>query len=83
MERPSHSNHLSVLWRRATAGIVDVKFHALRHTYASALIKGGVDVVTVSRRLGHHSPTFTLRVYAHLFDEQDTTDTAVIERLLK
>jgi integrase len=38
--------------------------------------------VTVSRRLGHHSPAFTLRVYAHLFDEQDTEDAAAAEELL-
>ena len=33
-----------------------VKFHALRHSHASALIASGLDVLTVSRRLGHGSP---------------------------
>jgi integrase len=42
-------------------------FHALRHSHASALIAAGVDIVTVSRRLGHGSPAITLRVYAHAF----------------
>jgi integrase len=73
---------LSALWRRATKGIVDTTFHATRHTYASKLIKRGVDVVTVQRRLGHHSPSFNLKTYAHLFDEQDTKDAAVAEELL-
>ena len=59
--RPLSPNYLSTLWRRATKGIVNVKFHALRHTHASALIAGGVDVVTVSRRLGHWSTVLRSR----------------------
>jgi integrase len=55
----------------ATKGIVDVKFHALRHTHASELIEEGESVVRVSRRLGHHSPAFTLRVYAQLVDREE------------
>jgi integrase len=42
-------------------------FHTLRHSHASALIAAGVDIVTVSRRLGHGSPAITLRIYAHAF----------------
>lgn len=46
-----------------------LRFHDLRHTYASHLILDvGLDVVQVSRLLGHASPTTTLRVYAHMFD---------------
>jgi integrase len=44
-----------------------VNFHALRHSHASALIAAGLDIVTISRRLGHGSPAVTLRVYAHIF----------------
>jgi integrase len=44
-------------------------FHAFRHFFASALIADGRNVVQVSRLLGHHSPSFTLTVYAHLMDE--------------
>jgi integrase len=46
-----------------------VSFHALRHSHASALIAAGVDIVTVSRRLGHGSPAITLSVYAHRFGD--------------
>ena len=42
---------------------------ALRHSYASLLIAKGLDVVFVSRQLGHSSPAITLDVYAHLFDQ--------------
>lgn len=48
-----------------------VTLHALRHTHASQLIAAGLDVVTVSRRLGHSNPTVTLNVYAHLFGNTD------------
>lgn len=41
-------------------------FHTLRHTYASLQLAHGVNVVQLSRALGHHSPAFTLEVYAHL-----------------
>jgi integrase len=45
-----------------------LRFHDLRHTYASLLIAGGADVVWASRQLGHADPSITLRVYSHLFD---------------
>jgi integrase len=45
--------------------------HSLRHTYASLLIASGLDVVFVSRQLGHANPTITLTTYAHLFQQAD------------
>jgi integrase len=47
-----------------------LRFHDLRHTFASHLIVDlGLDVVQVSRTLGHASPATTLDIYTHLFDE--------------
>lgn len=60
-----------------------VKFHALRHTHASALIAAGLDVVAISRRLGHANPTVTLNVYAHLFVKTDTAAASAIEDILR
>jgi integrase len=79
--KPISPNYLSIMWRRAIAGlnIPQVKFHALRHSHASALIAAGVDVVKVSRRLGHGSATITLNVYAHLFNKTDDTAAIAIE----
>jgi integrase len=59
-----------------------VMFHALRHSHASALIAAGVDIVTVSKRLGHGSPAITLGVYAHLFNRTDALAAQAIERAL-
>lgn len=44
-------------------------FHGFRHAFASMLIEDGRNVVQISRLLGHHSPAFTLSVYAHLMDD--------------
>ena len=68
---PLSPNYLSILWRRATSApdLPRVKFHALRHTHASALIAAGIDVVTVSKRLGHGTPAITLNTYSHLFQK--------------
>ena len=52
----------------AALNIKGVTFHSLRHTHASQLIASGMDPVTISRRLGHGSPTITLTVYGHLIE---------------
>jgi integrase len=59
-------------------------FHALRHTYASALIAAGRDVVSVSKRMGHGSLAITLRVYSLLFRTAGHAAAAeVIEAMFK
>lgn len=59
-----------------------VTLHALRHTHVSQLIAAGLDVVTVSRRIGHSNPTVTLTVYAHLFGNTDEKAAAAVEAAL-
>jgi integrase len=63
-------------------GLKGVTFHALRHTHASQFIDAGVDVVTISKRLGYASPTITLQIYAHLFRKDDTKAAAAINAAL-
>jgi hypothetical protein len=41
--------------------------------------RSGVDIVTVSRRLGHGNPSITLTVYAHLFSNTDERAADVVE----
>jgi integrase len=54
-------DNISRDWRRAvkSRNLPRIMFHGLRHSHASALIAGGLDVLSVSRRLGHSSPTVT------------------------
>jgi integrase len=42
-----------------------VRFHALRHTYATLRVAKGDNIVDISNQLGHHDPGFTLKAYAH------------------
>ncbi len=71
-------------WRRTVKALQlpKVTFHALRHCHASALIAAGLDVVTVSLRLGHSKASITLDVSAHLFTNNDTAATAAIDAIL-
>jgi len=59
-----------------------VMFHALRLSHASALIAAGLDVVTVSHRLGHGSPAITLTVYAHRFASTDHAAAQAIDAVM-
>lgn len=74
----------SAYWadRAEDFGVSDVTLHALRHTHASQLIAAGIDVVTISKRLGHANPTVTLRIYAHLFRKRDDKAAAAINAAL-
>lgn len=46
-----------------------IGFHELRHTYASMLAQRGVDLLTISKLLGHADTRITSKHYAHLCDE--------------
>jgi integrase len=48
-------------------GTAALTLHDLRHSYGSHLVRGGADVVTVSRQMGHARPSITLDVYSHEF----------------
>jgi integrase len=77
---PLSPNAVSAAWAdfADSIGMPDVTFHGLRHTHASQLIDEGVDIVTISKRLGHAKPDITLRVYAHLFRKDDSRAAAAI-----
>jgi integrase len=51
------------------ARIEGLRFHDLRHTFATRLARKGVDIETIRDLLGHHSITITQR-YTHSDDER-------------
>lgn len=62
---------INKMWRaaRREAGIPltdEYGMHGLRHTFASACLAGGVDIIALAAWLGHSDPGFTLRTYTHL-----------------
>jgi len=64
-------------------GLPCVAFHALRHTHASVLIREGVDILTISRRLGHSKASITLDVYGHMIGGADQAAAKAIEKAMK
>jgi integrase len=64
----NYSNMVQRYYRKALkdAGIPQIRFHDLRHTYASLLLAQGENVKYIQTQMGHSSPTVTLNVYAHL-----------------
>ena len=50
----------------AETGLPDIRFHDLRHTFATHALAGGVDAKTLSGILGHTKASFTLDTYAHV-----------------
>jgi integrase len=82
---PLLPNSVTTEWRRLvqTLKLPKVSFHALRHTHASQLIASGMDVLSISRRLGHATPSITLNVYGHLFSSTDDRAAAVFENCIR
>jgi len=78
-------NNVTRGWHRAcrARGLPAVSFHSLRHAHATALIRAGVDVLTVSRRLGHSKAHITLDTYGHLVEGADAAAAKAIEGILK
>jgi integrase len=74
---------LTRIWARVIlAKKLPLTFHALRHTHASMLIASGLDVLTISRRLGHSKPSVTLDVYGHLLKGADSAAADAIDAML-
>jgi integrase len=61
------------------AGIRGLRFHDLRHTFASRLVAAGVDLITVKELLGHHSVRMTER-YTHSSTDQKRRAVASLTR---
>lgn len=64
----NHNNMVNRYFEPALkkAKIPRIRWHDLRHTYASLLIEQGENIKYIQNQLGHSSPTVTLNVYAHL-----------------
>ena len=62
--------------------IPPISFHGLRHTHASILLFKGVNILSVSRRLGHKDVTTTQSVYLHVIKEMEERETKLIMKIM-
>lgn len=60
------------------AGVPYIRIHDFRHSHASYLIRNGVNMVTVSRRLGHSSIQMTIDRYTHILPEDQSEIAALL-----
>lgn len=61
---------------------IAVSPHSLRHYFGASLLTRGVNVVAVSRWLGHSTPTVTLSVYAYLMKNDEETGRAAMKSVM-
>lgn len=64
------------------AGLPPVSLHSLRHTNATLLIAGGVDVRTVAARLGHSQTSTTLNIYVESIRSAEAAAAQVLDDIL-
>lgn len=78
--RPVRRRRFAQVWSvlRHRAKVDDVKYHTLRHTYASTLLSGGVSVAAAADYLGHSSAVL-LRTYAHLMPADHDRARSVVQ----
>jgi integrase len=58
-----------------------ITFHDLRHTHASLLLYQGIDIKTISQRLGHSNIGITMNVYTHVVEELDRKASLAIDAI--
>ena len=69
------------IWLRSFAkrhGLGHINPHAFRHTMASLLLHGNMDIAAISKRLGHAKITTTLDIYSHIMKESDSESAETI-----
>ena len=79
---PSSAYHrLKVLLEQA--GLPNISFHALRHTFATYALASGVDAKTLSGILGHTDVSFTLNTYTHVTTDMQRQASVVVGNFME
>ena len=64
------------------AGLPSIRFHDLRHTFATHALSGGVDAKTLSGILGHTNASFTVDTYTHVTTDMHHRASGIVEDFL-
>ena len=80
---PQHPDTISSWFPKfcVSIGLPRIRFHDLRHTHASLLLRKGINAKVVSDRLGHSGIGITMDVYSHILDDQATETAAALDDL--
>lgn len=65
------------------AGVPQIRFHDLRHSFATLSLEQGMDIKTVSHMLGHTDAGFTMNTYMHVTDSMQQTVADTMGNLIK
>jgi integrase len=78
--RPPHPDTIRQRFDRlaAAAGLTRITFHDLRHSYATAALRAGLNPKVISERIGHADVAFFLQTYAYVLrnDDRDVAEQA-------
>lgn len=82
--QPMHPDTLTKWMRRfiSNTDLPQIHLHSLRHTNATLQIASGVDLETVSHRLGHAHSATTAKIYTHPIQSADANAATALEQLL-
>lgn len=82
--KPLHPDSFTQSFDRLirTSGLSRIRLHDLRHTHASIALQAGIPIKVISERLGHESPGFTLKQYAHVMPGMQKAAAVQIARLV-
>lgn len=64
-------------------GLPQVRFHDLRHTYATLALQNGMDYKTLSNNLGHATVAFTMDVYGHVSETMMQNGAEIMQRFIE
>ena len=67
---------------RVKAGLTGVRFHDLRHTFASLMLLRGASQKVISEALGHASTAFTMDTYSHIIEGMQEDAMALLDGVL-
>ena len=65
------------------SGLPDIRFHDLRHTFATHALTSGVDAKTLSGILGHTNASFTLDTYTHVTTDMQKRASDIVENFVE
>lgn len=65
------------------AALPSIRFHDLRHTFATHALSSGVDARTLSGILGHTNASFTLDTYTHVTNDMQKNASVIVGRFMK